>query len=204
MFILLIRALTLEGAMDGLAYYIKVDWDKLLVGKTWIDGATQIFFAYSVGMGALPALGSYNKFHHDCFKDAIITCVVNTLTCLLAGVLVFSILGYMAHIQETTIDDVVNSGPGLVFLTYPELVLSLPGSFIWAILFFAMLLVLGVDTEFCSVESLITGIVDNWSDKLLPHRKKVALGICVTLFLLGIPMCTNVRFFKILLQNCFS
>ena len=70
----------------------------------------------NVGMGALPALGSYNKFHHDCFKDAIITCIVNTL---LAGVLVFSILGYMAHIQETTIHEVVNSGPGLVFLTYP-------------------------------------------------------------------------------------
>ena len=44
------------------------------------------------------------------YRDAIITCVVNTMTCLLAGVLVFSILGYMAHIQETTIEDVVNSG----------------------------------------------------------------------------------------------
>ena len=52
---------------------------------------------------------------------------------------------------------------------------------------------MGVDTEFCSVESLITGIVDNWSDKLLPHRKKVAFVICVTLFILGIPMCTKVR-----------
>jgi solute carrier family 6 GABA transporter-like protein 1 len=41
---------------------------KLKEGTTWIDGATQIFFAYSVGMGALPALGSYNKFHHNCFK----------------------------------------------------------------------------------------------------------------------------------------
>ena len=57
------------------------------------------------------------------FRDAIITCIVNTLTCLIAGVLVFSILGYMAHIQETTIDEVVNSGPGLVFLTYPDLVM---------------------------------------------------------------------------------
>ena len=57
------------------------------------------------------------------FRDAIITCIVNTLTCLIAGVLVFSILGYMAHIQETTIDEVVNSGPGLVFLTYPDLVI---------------------------------------------------------------------------------
>ena len=101
----------------------------------------------------------------------------------------------MAHLQGVTVHDVARSGPGLVFLTYPELVLSLPGSFIWAILFFAMLLVLGVDTEFCSVESLITGIVDNWSDKLLPHRKKVALGICVSLFLAGLPMCTNVSLY---------
>ena len=51
-------------------------------------------------------------------------------------------MGYMAHIQETTIDNVVNSGPGLVFLTYPDLVLNLPGSVLWAVIFFIMLLVL--------------------------------------------------------------
>jgi len=110
----------------------------------------------------------------------------------------------MAHLQGVTVHDVARSGPGLVFLTYPELVLSLPGSFIWAILFFAMLLVLGVDTEFCSVESLITGIVDNWSDKLLPHRKKVALGICVSLFLAGIPMCTNGGVYLFQLMDFYS
>ena len=209
----------------------QIDWTYMKKGSTWIDAATQIFFAYSVGVGALPALGSYNRFNHNCFRfasictlwtptstpsltptvinllsqrtrnsnfsnffsrDAVITCIVNTCTCLTAGVLVFSCLGYMAHLQGVTVHDVARSGPGLVFLTYPELVLSLPGSFIWAILFFAMLLVLGVDTEFCSVESLITGIVDNWSDKLLPHRKKVALAICVSLVLAGLTMCTNV------------
>ena len=74
-------------------------------------------------------------------RDAIITCIVNTLTCLIAGVLVFSILGYMAHVQETDIDNVVASGPGLVFVTYPDLVLNLPGSVLWALIFFTMLLV---------------------------------------------------------------
>ena len=53
----------------------------------------------------------------------------------------------MAHLQEKTVQDVARSGPGLVFLTYPELVLSLPGSFIWAILFFAMLLVSDPDVQ---------------------------------------------------------
>ena len=67
--VLLGRALTLEGAVDGLVYYVTPDWDFLLRGTTWIDGATQIFFAYSVGSGALPALGSYNTFHHNCYRD---------------------------------------------------------------------------------------------------------------------------------------
>ena len=52
----------------GWPFVLCRDWEKLYAGRTWIDGATQIFFAYSVGMGALPALGSYNKFHHDCFR----------------------------------------------------------------------------------------------------------------------------------------
>jgi len=204
MFILLGRALTLPGAFNGLWYYVHVDWSKLLDGETWIDGATQIFFAYSVGMGALPALGSYNKFHHDCFRDAIITCIVNTLTCLLAGVLVFSILGYMAFITGSTIHDVVNSGPGLVFLTYPDLVLSLPGSVIWATIFFVMLLVLGIDSEFCNVEALVTGIVDNWPDQLLKHRRKFTIALCFGLFCLGLPLCTNGGIYMFQLLDFYS
>jgi len=204
MAILLVRAVTLEGAMEGLWYYVAVDFDKLKDGKVWIDGATQIFFAYSVGMGALPALGSYNQFHHNCFKDAIITCIVNTLTCLLAGVLVFSILGYMAHVQETTIHDVVNSGPGLVFLTYPDLVLNLPGSVVWAVIFFVMLLVLGVDSEFCNVEALVTGIVDNWPHLLMKHRKLFTVGMCLFMFMLGLPMCTEGGVYLFQLMDFYS
>ncbi len=66
--ILLFRAVTLEGAGLGLWAYVTPDWSKLLDSETWIDSATQIFFAYSIGTGALPALGSYNKFHHNCVK----------------------------------------------------------------------------------------------------------------------------------------
>ena len=128
-------------------------------------------------------------------RDAIITCIVNTLTCLLAGVLVFSILGYMAFVTGQTIHEVVNSGPGLVFLTYPDLVLSLPGSVVWATIFFVMLLVLGIDSEFCNVEALVTGIVDNWPDQLLKHRRKFTIALCFGLFCLGLPLCTNVSTF---------
>eukprot|EP00096_Caligus_rogercresseyi_P015098 TRINITY_DN754_c1_g1_i18.p1 TRINITY_DN754_c1_g1~~TRINITY_DN754_c1_g1_i18.p1 ORF type:complete len:580 (+),score=73.85 TRINITY_DN754_c1_g1_i18:82-1821(+) len=204
MVILLVRALTLEGAMDGLRAYVKLDWRYFYKGSTWIDAATQIFFAYSVGTGALPALGSYNRFNHNCFRDAFITCVINTCTCLTAGVLVFSILGYMAHLYQVTVDQVAASGPGLVFITYPELVLNLPLSCFWAIIFFSMLLVLGIDTEFCSVESLVTGIVDNWSSQLMKHRNKVAAGVCVCLYLLGLPMVTEGGIYLFQIMDFYS
>ena len=66
--ILLILGATLEGAGDGIKFYLQPKWDTLKGIKVWSDAATQIFFAYSVGTGALPALGSYNKFNHNCFR----------------------------------------------------------------------------------------------------------------------------------------
>ena len=68
---LLFKAVTLEGAGQGLLLYITPDWSKLYTSECWIDSATQIFFAYSIGTGALPALGSYNKFYHNCIKVMI-------------------------------------------------------------------------------------------------------------------------------------
>ncbi|GFG35869.1 hypothetical protein Cfor_08730, partial [Coptotermes formosanus] len=169
--VLLVRAVTLNGADQGLLYYVTPRWEELLGPGPWIDGATQIFFAYSIGTGALPALGSYNKFNHNCYRDALITCVVNTMTCLLAGCVTFSILGHIAQEQGAEVSDVVKSGPGLVFLTYPE--------------------ILGIDSEFCIVESFVTGMVDNWPEVLRPHRKKFTLGMCVVMMTLGIPMVTH-------------
>lgn len=191
MITLLFRAVTLEGAGAGLLLYITPDWSKLWTSECWIDSATQIFFAYSIGTGALPALGSYNKFYHNCVKDTVITCLVNTATCLLAGTVTFSILGHMAFNQGVDVKDVVNSGPGLVFITYPEVVLKLPGGSIWAIIFFFMLVTIGIDSEFCLVESLVTGIVDMWPEQLRPIRRKFTAGLCILLFLLGVPMVTQ-------------
>ena len=125
-------------------------------------------------------------------RDAIITCIVNTLTCLIAGVLVFSILGYMAHSKGVEVKDVVESGPGLAFLVYPEVVLTIAPSPLWSALFFIMLLTLGIDSQFCGVESLMTGLVDNWPEVLQPHRKKFTLGMTIFMFLLGLPMITRV------------
>lgn len=90
--------------------------------------------------------------HKYSFRDAIITCIVNTLTSVLAGIVTFSILGYLAREQNVDVGDVVKSGPGLVFLTYPEVVLKLPGAPFWAVTFFFMLLVC-VKYEYVSIKN---------------------------------------------------
>jgi len=95
--ILCVKALTLEGAMTGLEFLFTPDWARLAESQVWIDGGTQIFFSYGVGIGALLALGSYNKFDHNCHKDAIVVCCINTFTSFFSAVVIFSILGYMAH-----------------------------------------------------------------------------------------------------------
>ena len=146
-----------------------------------------------MGIGTLLALGSYNKFHQNCHRDAIVVCCVNTFTSFFSAVVIFSILGYMAHSKGVDVEDVVKSGPGLAFLVYPEVVLTISPSPLWACLFFLMLLTLGIDSQFAGVESLMTGLVDNWPELLRPHRKKFTLLMTVVMAIMGLPMITRVR-----------
>jgi len=189
--ILCVKALTLEGASEGLKFLFTPEWERLYEAEVWIDGGTQIFFSYGVGIGSLLALGSYNKFHHNCHRDAIFVCCINSFTSIFSAVVIFSILGYMANQKGVDVGDVVESGPALAFLVYPEVVLAIAPSPFWAFLFFIMLLNLGLDTQFSSVESLMTGLVDNWPEQLRPHRKKFTLAMTVFMCILGLPMITE-------------
>lgn len=78
--------------------------------QVWKDAATQIFFSLSVAWGGLVALSSYNKFHNNCYSDAIFVCVTNCLTSVFAGFAIFSILGHMAFKAGKKVSEVVDSG----------------------------------------------------------------------------------------------
>ncbi|CAI9584975.1 unnamed protein product [Staurois parvus] len=108
--ILLVRGATLEGAIQGIDYYIGTQFYYFINLQVWKDAATQIFFSLSTAWGGLIALSSYNKFHNNCYSDAIIVCVVNCGTSVFAGFAIFSILGHMAHISEKSVSEVVDSG----------------------------------------------------------------------------------------------
>ena len=82
----------------------------------------QVVFNFKIGLGCLPALGSYSKFSNNTLKDVLVTSVLSASTSLFMGVLVFSLVGFLAHVMESDITDVITSGPALVFVTFPNLV----------------------------------------------------------------------------------
>lgn len=80
-------------------------------------------------------------------RDAILTSVINSATSFIAGFVIFSVLGYMAHSAGRPIQEVATEGPGLVFVVYPAAIATMPGSIFWALIFFMMLLTLGLDSS---------------------------------------------------------
>eukprot|EP00096_Caligus_rogercresseyi_P013389 TRINITY_DN6047_c0_g1_i2.p1 TRINITY_DN6047_c0_g1~~TRINITY_DN6047_c0_g1_i2.p1 ORF type:complete len:474 (-),score=122.59 TRINITY_DN6047_c0_g1_i2:206-1627(-) len=188
--ILLIRAVTLDGAMKGLKFYLVLDWSKLFNIGVWQEAASQIFFSLSVGGGGLITLASYNKFHNNVVRDTMIVCFGNCFTSIFAGFAIFSVLGFLAKQLGVEVEDVVANGPGLAFIAYPDLVSQLQPVWLWAVLFFFMLLTLGLDSQFAMTETVLSGILDykpEWR-----KYKTIIIGIiCSIGFLLGLPLTTN-------------
>jgi len=190
LFCLLIRGVTLDGAEMGIEFYLTPKWEKLFTMKVWIEAATQIFFSLGPGFGTLLALSSYNKFNNNCYKDAILTSTINCVTSFVAGFVIFSVLGYMAKMQGLKVDDVGMEGEGLVFIVYSDAIASMPGSFFWAILFFFMLITLGIDSTFGGLEAMITGLCDEFPKSLGKHREMFVLALLGGIFLCCLPTCT--------------
>jgi solute carrier family 6 (neurotransmitter transporter, glycine) member 5/9 len=118
--ILLVRAVTLPGSLNGIKYFLTPQWDKILDPKVWYAAVTQVFFSLSVCFGNIIMYSSYNKFGHNVYRDANIVTTLDTFTSLLAGCCIFGILGHLAHeLGVQDVASVIKPGAGLAFISYP-------------------------------------------------------------------------------------
>ncbi|CAG9830612.1 unnamed protein product [Diabrotica balteata] len=185
MFILFIRAATLEGATEGMLYFIKADFTKLLDAEVWYAAVTQCFFSLGVGFGSIITLSSYNKFDHNINRDALVVTTLDTFTSLLSGFTIFGILGNLAHEMNVPPSEVISAGggTGLAFISYPDALSKFTFvPWLFSITFFFMLFVLGVGSLVATHATLNTAIKDafNIADW------KIAAFTSIVLFLVGL------------------
>lgn len=201
--ILLINNVQLPGAKDGILFFLTPDWSKLLDVQVWVNAAAQIFNSLGIGFGSMISMASYNKFNNNILRDTFIVAVINSVTSIFAGLVIFSAIGYMSHLHNLPVEDIATDGPGLVFVVYPEAFVTMPIAPMWASLFFFMLLCLGVDSQFAMVEVMVVSLMDNWGTSLLQffrRKELVVLAVCCVAFLLGIPNVTQggIYFFQLM------
>lgn len=206
--ILLVRNALLPGAGDGINYYIVPQDDaaeKLSDPAIWNAAAVQIFYSLGIAFGGLETMSSYNKFKNNIFRDAVFVALMNCCTSVYAGFVIFSVIGNMAERTGLNVSEVVDSGPGLAFIAYPEGLATMPIAPLWSVLFFLMLFTLGLDSQFVMMETVITALVDEFNLNRWRFGKVTCTAVlCVACFLLGLPLCTRAGFYVMNLYDTYS
>uniref|UniRef100_A0A3B3VUL5 Transporter n=1 Tax=Poecilia latipinna TaxID=48699 RepID=A0A3B3VUL5_9TELE len=266
LFIYLIRGMTLHGALNGVKYMFTPKMEELANPTTWINAATQIFFSLGLGFGSLIAFASYNQYHNNFERQAIIVSLINSGTSIFASIVTFAIYGFKATINyencldrtrilllnsfnlaedSITINNVFEmieklnttfpeqfaelsnkledcslenelstavEGAGLAFIVYSEAIKNMPLSQLWSVLYFFMLLMLGMGSMLGNITAITTPlrdfkflshvsneIVKNIRNRIFLQSKYFGKSFCVMLVvfkgLLPKLICTNTTFF---------
>ncbi|XP_042889866.1 sodium- and chloride-dependent glycine transporter 1-like [Penaeus japonicus] len=185
---------TLSVAKISILYdspsYILCLFPFLHLNQVWAAAAIQTFYSLGPGWGSLISFGSYNKYHNRCTRDAVIVPILNCSASILAGFVVFSVLGFMAKRAGVSVEEVAVAGPSLVFVIYPEAISLMPVAPFWSILFFLMLFFLGIDACFAYIETPVTCFLDEFP-KFRGYRGWVTFFMCLFSFLSTILFGTN-------------
>ncbi|HHU4157264.1 TPA: sodium-dependent transporter [Haemophilus influenzae] len=169
---MVIRNVTLPGAMEGITFYLKPDFSKI-TPQLFIFVLGQVFFALSLGFGVLITLSSYLNKEENLIHTAVITGFTNTIIAVLAGFMIFPSL-FTFGIEP-------NAGPTLVFQSLPIVFSHLWAGKFFAIIFFGLLLIAALTTSITIYEVIITAL----QEKLRMRRGKAIVLTLSGIFLLG-------------------
>lgn len=181
------RGVMLDGAAEGLNWLFRPDFSALMNGKVWAAAFGQIFFSLSVGFAIMLSYSSYLPKDSDVNNNACMTVFINCGFSLLAGIMIFSVLGYMAAEQGVAVKDVVSSGVGLAFITLPTAINLMPMPVFFGALFFLALMFAGLTSMISITEAVVAAIID----KMGLSRKKAAIVVCGVGFLCSTAFTTG-------------
>ncbi len=172
--LLMVRSLTLPGAMEGVKFYLYPDFSK--ISPTVILTAMgQAFFSLSLGMGAMLTYGSYLSGRENLTSVTVYVVLFDTMIALLVGMVIFPAVFAMGLEPA--------EGPSLVFNVLPAVFSSMPMGSLFAIIFFALLVIAAVTSGISLLEVVVAYFIDQkgWS------RKKAVLTVGSVIFAFGVP-----------------
>jgi NSS family neurotransmitter:Na+ symporter len=181
--LLVIRSVTLPGAMAGIKYIFIPDWSYLLKPVTWGMALGQAFFTVSLNGCGMVVFGSYLKRDADIPRSAIQTVTLDTGAALLATLMI------IPAVFAFGLDPA--AGPPLLFITLPEIFRAMPGGQFFGLLFFLSILLAALSSLISMVEPVIEGFMDQFSW----GRKKSVTVIIAICFLGGIPLAIDMAVF---------
>ncbi|MBF6455249.1 sodium-dependent transporter [Nocardia cyriacigeorgica] len=167
--ILVVRALFLPGATEGLDAFFSPDWSAITDGSVWVAAYGQIFFSLSVGFGIMITYSSYLRRRADLTGSALVAGFANSSFEILAGIGVFAALGFMATQSGVAVNEVATSGTGLAFVAFPEIISQLTvGSGWFGLLFFGSLVLAGLTSLISIVQVIIAAVQDRTGMRRVP------------------------------------
>lgn len=178
MLVLVVRAVTLPGAAEGLKFYLLPDFNKIVengIGNTIFAAMGQAFFTLSLGIGAIAIFGSYIGKDQALTGESINVTLLDTLVAIIAGLIIFPSC-FAFNVKP-------DSGPNLIFITLPNIFNAMPGGRIWGSLFFIFMAFAALTTIIAVFENIIA-----MSTELTGcSRKKAVLINGFLIALLSIP-----------------
>jgi len=172
--ILAVRAVTLPGSSAGLDFYLRPDFSKLSWGGVYA-AMSQAFFTLSLGIGSMAIFGSYISKQRALAGESVRIIGIDTFVALMAGLIIFPTAAAFG------VD--AGAGPGLVFITLPNIFNSMAGGQVWAVLFFLLLVLAAMTTVVAVFENLTAYAMDQWGWS----RKKAVVAEGIAVFALSLP-----------------
>ena len=173
-FVVIIRSLTLEGASEGIKWYLSPDFS-VIDGKVVLAALGQAFFSLSVGWGLMITYGSYMPKSQNIVSNGFWVALMDTGVALLGGLMVIPAVFALGF--------PVDAGPTLTFETLPAVFEKMPFGIVVGGLFFLLLTVAALTSSISMLEVPVSYFVDGKR----ATRKKAAVLVGIVAFAVGLP-----------------
>ncbi len=180
MVLMTIRGVTLPGSGHGLSWFLRPDFSRIADPGVWIAAYGQVFFSTTLAVGVMIAYASYLPRRADVVGSASLTVLSNAGFDVLAGLCVFSTLGFAAVQSSLPLEESVASGPGVAFVAFPHAISMLPMSAAlraaFGVVFFFCLIIAGISSSISMLEAFASAALDKYPRV---GRTRLVGGLCV-------------------------